>query len=82
MLKLKKLQNVVQEEANGSLWELEMLELMKSYAKYMVFLKEQFIVLIVYMHGITFELDEEMAADDEDREWLQMMKTENCYRKS
>ena len=48
-----------------------MLELMKSYAKYMVFLKEQFIVLIVYMQGITFELDEEMVADDEDREWLQ-----------
>ena len=68
---MKKLQNVVQEEANGSLWELEMLELMKSYAKYMVFLKEQFIVLIVYMQGITFELDEEMVADDEDREWLQ-----------
>ena len=37
----------------------------------MVFLKEQFIVLIVYMQGITFELDEEMVADDEDREWLQ-----------
>ena len=44
---------------------------MKSCAKYMVFLKEQFIVLIVYMQGITFELDEEMVADDEDREWLQ-----------
>ena len=23
------------------------------------------------MQGITFELDEEMVADDEDREWLQ-----------
>jgi len=29
------------------------------------------LLIIIYLQGITFELDEEMAADDEDREMFQ-----------